>query len=174
MQALRQKGLNDVVNACPFGCDDKSLDECGYCGHLVGFTNGGTLYEPRVRQANGRVITTGARKQKLQRGDILVQITTSARVYRSKPEPSLVVERHPDLDEYLALEEREAEIMAQAEALRSPVLEGEWIGPTAYGDFQEEQQPQAHEEEEASVSTKQKAVIRARKRSQSEATSTEE
>ncbi len=44
-----KEALGQVVNYCPFGCQDAELDERGYCRHLVGFTNNGKEYEQLQR-----------------------------------------------------------------------------------------------------------------------------
>lgn len=41
-----RKNIGAVKNHCPFGCPNESLDEHGYCEHLVGFTNGSKVGDP--------------------------------------------------------------------------------------------------------------------------------
>lgn len=129
MQALSKRSEGETVNFCPFGCEDGELDINGYCHHLVGFTNGGKTYEPRVRGRGGRIFVDGSKREPLKRGaHRLVKITTSARVYDKHGNPELAVERNLE-DEYTRdLMEQERAIMEQAEALKNPVLEGDWEG----------------------------------------------
>ena len=84
----RSKG-GAKVNACPYGCDLESLDEHGYCRHLVGFTNatdeeirsGQATFEPMVQVKDRRVVQ-GGKPKVVQKTDKIVRITISARVYR--------------------------------------------------------------------------------------------
>jgi hypothetical protein len=47
MQAKAKARKGDKVNACPFGCTVRHLDDNGYCKHLVGFTTpGDKRFEP--------------------------------------------------------------------------------------------------------------------------------
>lgn len=93
----RRQGVN-IVNACPFGCDIKHLDQNGYCRHLIGFTNDKKTFERMVKTRHGRVvrvpkIRTGEADldgnaeytpcpEPILKGDKTIQITTSWRVYR--------------------------------------------------------------------------------------------
>lgn len=102
----------NVVNACPFGCGDDQLDEKGFCYHMVGFCNsdrdGKPLreYEPlcrmRMQSPNqpGKIVDRGntlmvlggkEHRQPLQKGDVLVRITNSFRVYRKSMTPEMSV-----------------------------------------------------------------------------------
>lgn len=135
MKALRNKAKGGIVNFCPFGCEDHKLDENGACAHLVGFTNDGRNYEPRVKiTAKGmtpRIITSGRKKLPLERGMKLVRITSSARVYSPKPNPALVVTRY-EIDEAMQeMADREREFTELAEAIRNPQLDGDWA-PSVY------------------------------------------
>ncbi len=51
MRAKAKAGAGVRINACPYGCNLKDLDDHGYCRHLIGFTLPGdeTRYEPMVR-----------------------------------------------------------------------------------------------------------------------------
>jgi hypothetical protein len=82
-----------AVEVCPFGCEKADMDGFGYCRHLIGFTNA-QLAEGPVKDAKGgevelltveenskRKVVSGKRAP-LQRGDILIRITSSRRVYR--------------------------------------------------------------------------------------------
>lgn len=100
--AQAKAGTGDKVNFCPFGCEDKHLDEHGYCKHLVGFTNDGKAYEPMKRNAVGRRVVQVPTKEvgmeqdddgvmqkvfapvlpPVQKTDVLVPISVSSRVYR--------------------------------------------------------------------------------------------
>lgn len=135
MQAKRRAsadGGTDTVNFCPFGCDDGALDDHGYCPHLVGFSADGRTLEPRVRRSDGRIVVMGSKREPVKRGDRLVKITTTARVYRATPNPKLVTPRTTDREQSL-FDEREEELMEQVRLLNNPVLDGE-IEHTAYDD----------------------------------------
>ena len=82
MQAKAQALSGEKVNACPFGCELEELDEHGYCRHLVGFTTDGKVLE-RQRLVGDRRQVFGNEKEPVRKGDVLVQITTSSRVYRA-------------------------------------------------------------------------------------------
>jgi hypothetical protein len=82
---------NRKLNLCPCGCPDTALNEHGYCEHLVGFTNDGRSYEPREFPAKDPKTplesailerVDGSKPLPVLPDDILVQITTTARVYR--------------------------------------------------------------------------------------------
>ena len=99
------------VNACPFGCEDHYLDENGYCVHLVGFTNDGPkakFMEPMImgphgkrvvrvpqvvdtdKSIEGEVPVMKSQLVPIPEGALLVQITTSHRVYaKALPKPTL-------------------------------------------------------------------------------------
>lgn len=132
MRALTRKSQGEVANFCPFGCEDHELDENGWCGHLVGFYNGGNTYEPRIRRkADRRIIVSGKARLPMQKGFKLVRITTTARVYSPTVQESLVVKRE-DADRVLAdVMEEERRLLEAAERVRNPVLEGEW-GESVY------------------------------------------
>lgn len=138
MQALSRRSAGEVVNFCPFGCGDHELDEAGHCGHLIGFYNGGGTFEPRVRRKkgqraheDGRIIVDGSKRQKMKGGYKLVRITSTARVYCAEPVKDLIV-RRDDIDRVQEETLRqETELLERAEAIRNPVLEGDW-GPTVY------------------------------------------
>jgi hypothetical protein len=141
MHRLTTRATGEVVNFCPFGCADDQLDENGYCGHLVGFYNGGQTFEPRVPQkvsagngklrTTGRIITDGTRRQPMQKGFLLVKGTTTARVYSPQPVKELVPQKNEYAGELVRTLERERQIVEFAERVRNPVLEGEWE-PTSY------------------------------------------
>ncbi len=138
MKALNLRSAGEVVNFCPYDCTDGQLDENGHCGHLIGFYNGGQTYEPRIRRKkgnrpheDGRIIVDGSKRKKMEKGFKLVRITTTARVYSSVPIKELIVRR----DEIDQVQEdilrQEQDLLERAEAIRNPVLEGEW-GATTY------------------------------------------
>lgn len=81
MKAKAADLMGEGVNFCPFGCDLSDLDDHGYCSHLVGFSNDGKVMEPFVVE-KGKKVVKGDRLQPVLKGDKLVQITTSSRVYR--------------------------------------------------------------------------------------------
>lgn len=108
MQRLSKASAGEVVNMCPFGCEDHELDSNGYCRHLVGFTNDGRNLEPMRRRAGRRVVRVHRERyevgedddgrpeyeegppqyERVLPGDELVRITVSHRVYRDvKPVP---------------------------------------------------------------------------------------
>ena len=119
MRALGKTSHRSDVNFCPYGCDDLDLDEHGYCYHLIGFTLPGdrTKYEPLLppvkdwddpqdhdglskemgflcRTHEAGVRKTGCGKRgKVQKGDVLVDITCSCRVYRDIDRPEWAVRR---------------------------------------------------------------------------------
>lgn len=121
-----------VVNRCPFGCSDDQLDQHGFCGHLVGFYNGGQTFEPRVvRKKDKRIVVDGTKRQPMKQGYRLVRITTTARVYSPTPVKELCVSTH-EYDAVMAeIWDKEQKLIAAAEAVRNPVLEGVW-GETLY------------------------------------------
>lgn len=81
MRALAKAAQGETVNFCPFGCEEHELDERGYCPHLVGFSNDGKTMEPFVQKGDQRVVV-GERPEPVRKGDKLVRITVSSRVYR--------------------------------------------------------------------------------------------
>lgn len=128
MKALSRRNANGIPNFCPFGCETKNLDDNGYCHHLIGFTNGGSTYEPRMPVGNGRAVVLGSKRQPLKKGMVLVKITTSARVYSQDGNPKLVIVRPKEEGEIDSLVQQEAELLRRAEEIRNPVLEGVWGG----------------------------------------------
>lgn len=95
------------VNACPYGCTFAKLDESCYCRHLIGFTNDKKTYEPHKRIGGRRVVVVPMvateeiaewsedgdgppviervmvpRLPLVKPDDVLIQISTSWRVYR--------------------------------------------------------------------------------------------
>ncbi len=115
------------INACPFGCTDEHCDDHGYCAHLIGFYNGGTTFEPRVRRKHdGRIIVDGTRRQQMKKGYRLVKITTTARVYAPDKVKDLIPIRNQHMAELNETLETEKKIMQFADEMRNPVLEGEW------------------------------------------------
>lgn len=85
MAAMAKASTGEKVNACPFGCQVEDLDDNGYCDHLMGFTNDGKTMEPMVKDHRERRVVQGAHPQPVLKKDVLVQITTSSRVYRETP-----------------------------------------------------------------------------------------
>lgn len=91
LQRSKEAAAGMIVNACQFGCEDEDLDAEQYCRHLVGFTDS---RDPRIffpfkwrTDKDGNVVkrhrfVDGSDPQVVQAGDILVQYTTAARVYR--------------------------------------------------------------------------------------------
>lgn len=81
---------DEYTNHCPFGCEGADLYERAYCRHLVGFSNDGKTMEPvekimayppvdpdepdaeRIPRWNGNVRVNGRKRQKIQKGDKLV------------------------------------------------------------------------------------------------------
>ncbi len=56
MRAKAKAKTGEKINACPFGCDVRNLDDFGYCRHLIGFTTDGKLYEPMYLVKGRRVV----------------------------------------------------------------------------------------------------------------------
>lgn len=132
MVALQRKSQGEVINFCPFGCQDHQLDDHGYCGHLVGFYNGGSTYEPRkVRKKDKRIIVAGDQRQPMRNGFVLVRITTTARVYSPEPVKELCIVRGDYDMAQFELMEQERKLLEAAENIRNPRLEGVW-GQTDY------------------------------------------
>lgn len=85
------------IVACPYGCRGVDQDRRGYCQHLIGFCNHLTLPDGEVKRLpaepvvvelvasavdeHGRRPMTGE-KDVLKKGDYLVRVTHSLRVYR--------------------------------------------------------------------------------------------
>lgn len=90
MIAKGKASQGEVVNFCPFGCETEDLDDNGYCRHLVGFSNDGKSFEAMVTdQKTGRRSVMGSRVAPVEKGDKLVRITVSSRVYRDVDEEAL-------------------------------------------------------------------------------------
>jgi hypothetical protein len=105
LMAAKAKNKNGgVVNFCPFGCDIEDLDHVGYCHHLIGFTIDKKEFEPMVDNPNkaceGLSVVQVRREphptkpnrtvrvlEPILEGDVLVQITSSYRVYRRREAP---------------------------------------------------------------------------------------
>ena len=90
MKAISRKEDGDVINRCPFGCEDEQLDEHGYCDHLLGFTVPGddTIYEPLEKlfyeggEPRGWLVRGAkADRKKVPAGAKLDLITVNSRVY---------------------------------------------------------------------------------------------
>ena len=94
---------------------------------MIGFYNGGNTFEPRVvRKSDKRIITCGEKRQPMKNGYKLVKITTSARVYAPVKVPELTP-RNNDANRSIAeIQEQERQLVAFAERIRNPVLDGEW------------------------------------------------
>lgn len=119
----KERAVNGKVNACPFGCEFRHLDDHGYCRHLIGFSNDQRHFEPMVKDpVTGRRVVRVRNKPKEEvsewdddgkpvmmqvsepilepvlKGDVLVKISTSFRVYRDVSEtgrtPRLKAEFH--------------------------------------------------------------------------------
>lgn len=45
----KARAAGKKFNACPCGCTEQQLNEHGYCRHLIGWSNDGKFYEPRMR-----------------------------------------------------------------------------------------------------------------------------
>lgn len=153
MLAKKNAKNGQKVNACPFGCTVAQLDEVGFCKHVVGITLPGdqTRFEPMIRRRGRRVvqvdrerIPTGdmngdgepefewgpPRYEKVQPGDVLVRITSSARVYRENvPEPA----RQPAAEAVKPMtpEERQRELESLRERMEYLQLEAEMEDQTA-------------------------------------------
>lgn len=84
MKARSKSSGGEVVNFCPFECDDHDLDEQGYCRHMVGITEDKKTYEPVEVRPNGYRFINGLKPEKILKTDQLVRITTCYRVYRKE------------------------------------------------------------------------------------------
>ena len=83
MQALQRRSMGAKINFCPYGCENKDLDDHGYCKHLVGFTTDRIDFEPRrYDDVWNRYIVDGSKKQPIQKTDHIERITSTYRVYR--------------------------------------------------------------------------------------------
>lgn len=152
LQLAKKNAKNgQIVNACPFGCEPRNLDEHGYCKHLIGVTLPGDpkKFEP-MKRVKGRYQIVVPREKivfplldgeeasdkpeyewgppqygAVEKGDVLVRITSSSRVYREHvPEPTRTpppkamsaAEKLALLKQQLADLEVEAELEAEAAA----------------------------------------------------------
>jgi hypothetical protein len=124
---LVQRATGRRYNGCVFGCQDHELDDNGYCAHLVGFYDKGNTYEPRVvRKKDKRIVVSGAARQPMKKGFVLVRITTCARVYSPEPAKHLAVTRDDSERVQNDIMEQERKLLEAAERVRTPNLEGEW------------------------------------------------
>ncbi len=127
MKAVIDCSMNrsEPPNFCPYGCEAHELNDNGYCHHLVGFTNGGKFYEPRVINDTGREQVDGKNKVPLKKGMTLEEITVSARVYSKKGNPALRTIRDRDGNERAdSIAEEERKYAELLDRLRRPVLSG--------------------------------------------------
>lgn len=102
-----------TVCFCPFGCSHEDQDAIGYCRHLIGFTNAplkdGLVTNPQGHKVDDvlsvpdlirhrRSVVRGA-SIPIEKGDVLVRITHSSRVYRKNPgeAPAIPVPGAPQL-----------------------------------------------------------------------------
>lgn len=82
---LKASAAGGKLNLCPCGCDEKDLNEHGYCKHLVGFTVEGKVIELREANPAPAILErTGFKTEPVREDDILVPITSTSRVYRGK------------------------------------------------------------------------------------------
>lgn len=79
---------------CPFGCteDSPSMNEHGYCQHLVGWSADGKTYERRERIVNTAVELCRGRFM-IQDEDKCVSLSSGLRVYREKGRAPVLIER---------------------------------------------------------------------------------
>lgn len=98
MKAILAANHGEVINACPFGCQDEELDEHGRCYHRIGVSPDGEHIEPEVIREDGKVVVRpayevrkGKRRPKLELVDKgrheLVRVTTSYLVYENRERP---------------------------------------------------------------------------------------
>lgn len=99
----KERYAGQIVNACPFGCKDTELDEQMFCRHLVGFTDQDdpTIFYPmeyrqrydkdgkplvtkdgKVSKSKRHRFVNGEDPQDVLKGDKLVRVSISHRVYR--------------------------------------------------------------------------------------------
>lgn len=131
MKSLLNKMVGGGVmdNYCPYGCEDHQLDELGCCGHLIGYYAGGQTFEPRVRRKqDNRIIVSGIARTPMKAGYKLVRITTTARVYSPVPNKTLMVSRDESERHLAVVVEEERRLLAAAENIRNPILDGDWSG----------------------------------------------
>lgn len=92
LQRSKEAAAGMIVNACQFGCEDEDLDAEQFCRHLIGFTDpkDDRIFYPFKwrterdgKPAKRHRFLDGSDPQIVQPGDILVQYTMSARVYRN-------------------------------------------------------------------------------------------
>lgn len=106
LDKMDQSDLQNVI-ACPYGCKAGDQDRMGYCRHLIGFVNSETLKDGEVKNPpEGAVVELVAKEPdehnrrpivgrgKLQKGDHLLRITSSLRVYRQVDENDVTTENH--------------------------------------------------------------------------------
>lgn len=147
LMKAKEKAMSGKVNACPFGCDFKHLDEHGYCKHLIGFSNDRRTFEPMVRDQqnrrrlvrpkmktvqevaeyddDGKPVMADVREPMLDKilpGDVLVRISTSYRVYRG-----------PGRDAAGAAPQRRTEFKKPTEEEKEALIRREIEAPPAPG-----------------------------------------
>ncbi len=86
--------LQPKATPCPFGCteDSPSMNEHGYCQHLVGWSADGKTYERRERIVNtSSEICRGS--YAIQKTDTCVAMQSGLRVYREKGKAPVLIER---------------------------------------------------------------------------------
>ncbi len=133
MKARGRAQEGQIVNFCPFGCENEELSSSGYCHHLIGFTKDKKEFEPLVDVGGGeyriqvkrdkimlqgfeKPDSTGKRErrwkwgppqvEKCKKGDLFERTTNEWRVYRDVPKPEQEIEE--SLDEPM-VETREPE-----------------------------------------------------------------
>lgn len=106
LDKMDQSDLQNVI-ACPYGCKAGDQDRMGYCRHLVGFVNSDTLKDGEVKNPpEGAVVELVAKKPdehgrrpikgrgELRKGDYVLRITSSLRVYRKLDSDGATTENH--------------------------------------------------------------------------------
>ncbi|MES2155749.1 MAG: hypothetical protein V4510_11495 [bacterium] len=143
MRRKAQAKKQEVVNACPYGCGVRDLDENGYCKHLVGFSNDGRTYEPMLLVAGRRVVRVAMEEDPegeadpvygrplrpkplplVKPDDRLMKITTSSRVYRDVDGKGAALARRQEEEER---ERKRRERRSLLEEIKNdPELRLEW------------------------------------------------
>lgn len=97
-----------VLNFCPFGCEDHTLDDQGRCLHLVGNTHQPEhegerpkIYSPLKygRNLDGSIqfdvlVTDGADPQPVHEKDVLIPVSVDSMVYRRNAGERPAVKKH--------------------------------------------------------------------------------
>lgn len=105
-----------VLNFCPYGCEDHVLDDRGYCKHMVGITHQPahegerpTKFSPLkyARTLDGTIqydsLTTDNEICPVLKTDELIRISVDCMVYRKNPGERQPVKRHKIPDKMMTV-----------------------------------------------------------------------